>query len=107
MGIISIFVPKVINNESMNRKTLLFLFFALMLSPFTILAQSLTVSGKVVSSDDGNGLPGHEIGPRDLGRLPPCVLAALACCDDHGQPPIHQSIAARTNPSARAKVSFI
>ena len=45
----------------MNRKTLLFLFLALMFSPFVVLAQSLTVTGKVVSSDDGYGLPGVTI----------------------------------------------
>ena len=45
----------------MNRKTLLFLFLALLVSPFAALAQSLTVSGKVVSSDDGYGLPGVTI----------------------------------------------
>ena len=32
-----------------------------MVSPFAALAQSLTVSGKVVSSDDGYGLPGVTI----------------------------------------------
>ena len=45
----------------MNRKTLLFLFLALMISPLATWAQSLTVSGKVVSSDDGYGLPGVTI----------------------------------------------
>ena len=45
----------------MNRKTLLFLFLALVFSPFAVLAQSLTVTGKVVSSDDGYGLPGVTI----------------------------------------------
>ena len=32
-----------------------------MFSPFAVLAQSLTVTGKVVSSDDGYGLPGVTI----------------------------------------------
>ena len=45
----------------MKRKTLLLLFLALMISPFAALAQSITVSGKVVSSDDGYGLPGVTI----------------------------------------------
>ena len=44
----------------MNRKTLLFL-LALMFLPFAVLAQSLTVTGKVISSDDGYGLPGVTI----------------------------------------------
>jgi hypothetical protein len=45
----------------MKKKTLLFLFFLALLSPLASLAQSLTVSGKVVSSDDGYGLPGVTI----------------------------------------------
>ena len=45
----------------MNRKTLLFLFLALLILPLAGLAQSMTVSGKVVSSDDGYGLPGVTI----------------------------------------------
>ena len=45
----------------MNRKTLLFLFLLAMMTPLTVLAQSLTVTGKVVSSDDGYGLPGVTI----------------------------------------------
>ena len=45
----------------MNKKTLLFFLLALMASPLAVLAQSLTVTGKVVSSDDGYGLPGVTI----------------------------------------------
>ena len=46
---------------SMNKKTLLFLFLLALMTPFAVLAQSITVSGKVVSSDDGYGLPGVTI----------------------------------------------
>lgn len=45
----------------MNRKTLLLLLLALMVSPFAILAQSLKVGGKVISGDDGLGLPGVTV----------------------------------------------
>ena len=45
----------------MNKKKLLFFFLALMISPFAALAQTITVSGKVISSDDGYGLPGVTI----------------------------------------------
>ena len=45
----------------MNKKTLLLFFFALMISPFAALAQTIAVSGKVISSDDGYGLPGVTI----------------------------------------------
>ena len=61
MRLISIFVPKVINIERMNRKTLLFLFLLAMITPLAALAQNLTVTGKVISSDDGYGLPGVTI----------------------------------------------
>ena len=37
----------------MNRKFLLLLFLALMVWPLAMLAQSLKVSGKVISGDDG------------------------------------------------------
>ena len=53
--------PKLLNIMFMKKKTLLFLFFLALLSPLASLAQSLTVSGKVVSSDDGYGLPGVTI----------------------------------------------
>ena len=45
----------------MNRKSLLFLILAFVVSPFAALAQSLLVTGRVVSSDDGYGLPGVTI----------------------------------------------
>ena len=45
----------------MNKKTLLFFFLALMISPIAALSQTITVSGKVISSDDGYGLPGVTI----------------------------------------------
>ena len=45
----------------MNKKTLLLFFFALMISPFAAHAQTIAVSGKVISSDDGYGLPGVTI----------------------------------------------
>ena len=45
----------------MNRKTLLFLFLFALTTPFVALAQSLTVTGRVISSDDGLGLPGVTI----------------------------------------------
>ena len=60
-GIIPIFVPKVSNLIYMNKKTLLFFFLALMISPIAALSQTITVSGKVISSDDGYGLPGVTI----------------------------------------------
>ena len=44
---------KILIQFNMNKKTLLFFFLALMVSPFAALAQNITVSGKVVSSDDG------------------------------------------------------
>ena len=45
----------------MNRKFLLLLFLALMVSPLASLAQSLAVSGKVISGEDGYGLPGVTV----------------------------------------------
>ena len=45
----------------MNKKTLLFFLLALMMSPFVALAQNIKVTGKVISSDDGLGLPGVTI----------------------------------------------
>ena len=45
----------------MNRKILLLLFLALMVSPLAVLAQSLTVCGKVISGEDGLGLPGVTV----------------------------------------------
>ena len=45
----------------MNRKPLLFLFLFALLSPIAAMAQSLTVSGKVISGDDGLSLPGVTI----------------------------------------------
>ena len=60
-GIIPIFVPKVSNLIYMNKKTLLFFFLALMISPIAALSQTITVSGKVISSDDGYSLPGVTI----------------------------------------------
>jgi len=45
----------------MNKKTLLFLFLLALLCPWAALAQTITVSGKVISSDDGYGLPGVTI----------------------------------------------
>ena len=45
----------------MNKKTLLFFFLLALMTPFAAIAQSITVSGKVVSSDDGYGLPGVTI----------------------------------------------
>ena len=44
----------------MNKKTLLILFLLAVLTPFSVWAQNL-VTGKVVSSDDGYGLPGVTI----------------------------------------------
>ena len=45
----------------MNKKALLFMFFLALSTPFIALAQSIAVSGKVISSDDGMGLPGVTI----------------------------------------------
>ena len=45
----------------MNKKTLLFLSLLALLTPWAAFAQSLTVSGRVISSDDGYGLPGVTI----------------------------------------------
>ena len=45
----------------MNKKSLLFLFLLALLCPWAALAQTITVSGKVISSDDGYGLPGVTI----------------------------------------------
>ncbi len=45
----------------MNKKILLLFLVGLMMCPFTILAQNILVSGKVISSDDGTGLPGVTI----------------------------------------------
>ena len=61
MIIIPIFVPKVINTVYMNRKALLLFILALVISPFAVLAQTITVTGRVISSDDGYGLPGVTI----------------------------------------------
>ena len=44
----------------MNKKTLLFFLLALMISPLAF-AQSIMVTGQVISSDDGYGLPGVTI----------------------------------------------
>lgn len=49
----------------MNKKSLLFFLLALMVSPLAALAQSIAVTGKVVSSDDGYGLPGVTIQVKD------------------------------------------
>lgn len=43
----------------MNKKFLLFIF--LFCSSLTVLAQDILVSGKVISSDDGFGLPGVTV----------------------------------------------
>ncbi|MBR5080956.1 MAG: carboxypeptidase-like regulatory domain-containing protein, partial [Bacteroidales bacterium] len=45
----------------MNKKTLLFFLLFALMTPFAAIAQSIMVSGKVVSSDDGYGLPGVTI----------------------------------------------
>ena len=45
----------------MNKKNLLLLFLLALLTPFASLAQSLAVSGKVISGDDGYGLPGVTV----------------------------------------------
>ena len=45
----------------MSKKPLLFLLFALLISPFAALAQTIAVSGKVISGDDGLSLPGVAI----------------------------------------------
>ena len=45
----------------MIKKLLLFSFLVLLLSPFGSWAQNLTVTGKVISSDDGYGLPGVTV----------------------------------------------
>ncbi len=45
----------------MNKKTLLFFLLLALMTPLAALAQSITVSGKVISSDDGYGLPGVTI----------------------------------------------
>ena len=45
----------------MNKKSLLFLFLLALLCPWAAFAQTITVSGKVISSDDGYGLPGVTI----------------------------------------------
>ena len=60
MIIISIFVPQVIIPKFMNKKVLLFI-LAVMVSPLAVLAQAVTVTGKVISSDDGYSLPGVTI----------------------------------------------
>ena len=45
----------------MNKKPLLFLFFIALAMPFSVLAQTIAVSGKVIAGDDGYGLPGVTI----------------------------------------------
>ena len=45
----------------MSKKTLLLFLFALLISPFAALAQTIAVSGKVISGDDGLSLPGVAI----------------------------------------------
>ena len=45
----------------MNKKFLLLLFMMTLLSPMVSLAQNIMVTGKVVSSDDGLGLPGVTV----------------------------------------------
>ena len=50
----------------MNRKNLLFLFLAVLIMPLSALAQSITVTGKVISSEDGLGLPGVTIQVKGL-----------------------------------------
>ena len=45
----------------MNKKTLLFLFLAFLIMPLSALAQSISVTGKVISSEDGLGMPGVTI----------------------------------------------
>ena len=57
----SYFCPQSLNIMCMNKKTLLFLLLLALMTPFVAIAQSITVSGKVVSSDDGYGLPGVTI----------------------------------------------
>ena len=50
----------VLNFIFMNKKLLLILFVILMF-PLGLLAQNITVTGKVISSDDGLGLPGVTV----------------------------------------------
>ena len=50
----------------MNRKNLLFLFLAVLIMPLSALAQGITVKGKVISSEDGLGLPGVTIQVKGL-----------------------------------------
>lgn len=50
----------------MNKKNLLFLFLMTLLVPFSALAQGINVSGKVISSEDGLGLPGVTIQVKGL-----------------------------------------
>ncbi len=45
----------------MNKRCLLFLFLITLLFPLTSWAQTLMVTGKVISSDDGLGLPGVTV----------------------------------------------
>ena len=45
----------------MNKKHLLYLLLALLFIPLGLDAQNITVSGKVISSDDGLGLPGVTV----------------------------------------------
>ena len=45
----------------MNKKTLLLIFLLLSFIPFTALAQTITVGGRVISGEDGYGLPGVTI----------------------------------------------
>ena len=45
----------------MNKRCLLFLFLITLLFPLTSWAQNLMVTGKVISSDDGLGLPGVTV----------------------------------------------
>ena len=45
----------------MSKKTILFVLFLALLSPFSSFAQSLKVGGKVISGEDGLGLPGVTV----------------------------------------------
>ena len=45
----------------MNKKYLLFILYLTLYSSLSVLAQQLTVTGKVTSSDDGYGLPGVTV----------------------------------------------
>ena len=45
----------------MNKKFLLFLFLITLLFPLASWAQNIMVTGKVISSDDGLGMPGVTV----------------------------------------------